>query len=167
LWARISSKHALANLPAFLVRYRGGRSSHSDSELTRRMRMHVIRDCLDELGIRYTEDEVALHESLRNTRHVQPGAAVLEHARDWLERLVAANRDARCFPEPEFTEAAAERWLLLNLAALRRGVVPHPARSRTLGRHVFDATATYLRAAARYAGASLGELGARSRMEPS
>jgi glycosyltransferase involved in cell wall biosynthesis len=159
LWARISSKHALANLPAFLVRYRGGGGSHSDPELTRQMRMRVIRDCLNELGIAYTDEEVALHESLRNTRRLRADRVVLDRVQDWLERLVAANRTARCYPEPEFTEAAAERWLLANLAALRSGTVPYPARSRVLGPHVFDSVATYSRLGARSAVVGAGALG--------
>jgi glycosyltransferase involved in cell wall biosynthesis len=148
MWARVSTQHALANLPAFLVRYRSGGGSHTDSERTRRMRIRVIRDCVEALGVTYDESDLDAHERLRNTRDLRPDRALVLRLRDGLERLVAANRTARCYPEPEFSEAAAERWLLLRLAALRAGIVPaNLGRSSPLRRRGAGIIATNARTA--------------------
>ena len=157
-WARISTRHALANLPAFLVRYREGGGSHRDPERTRRMRILVIRDCVDQLGISYDEQDLARHERLRNTRALRPDRELMDGVRDWLERLVVANGRARAYPEPEFTEAAAERWTLARLAALRAGLTTNaPSKDSPLRGRRTAFMQTYARAIRAYA---LGDMNA-------
>ena len=162
VWARMSTRHALANLPAFLVRYRGGGGSHADLERTRRMRILVIRDCLDQMDLSYSSDDLDRHERLRNTRGLRPNAEFLHDTRDWLEELVSANRRAHAYPEPQFAEAAAERWMLVCLAALRARVVPPKLSSRSpLGGQGADVLRTYLRSARDFwRGQTFGDEGA-------
>lgn len=133
LWARISRKHELANLPRFLIRYRAGGVSHRDDALRFEVRRRIVSDMLQELEVSFDERDVEGHVRLRNLSGCRPDRAFLEWSEDWLERLVGANARVRCFPEPEFSRAAAERWLLLRLRALRAGHPPTPAGN--LGRH--------------------------------
>jgi len=131
IWARISREHQLANLPRFLIRYRAGGVSHRSDELRFEMRRRIAGDMLQELDFAFDERDVEGHVQLRNLSGCRPDRSFLEWSEDWLDRLVRANARADCFPEPEFTRAAAERWLLVQLRALRSG---HPAApSRVLG----------------------------------
>jgi hypothetical protein len=121
------------------------------------MRIRVIRDCVEELGVAYDETDLVRHERLRNLRHVDADRELLESVRDWLERLIEANRSAARYPEPEFTEAAAERWTLLALAAWRQGLrAPALERSSPLRGHRLDFVSTYARLAGAWARARGG-----------
>jgi hypothetical protein len=119
LWGRVSAHHPLANLPEVLMRYRSGGTSHADDAPQRRMRELIAHDRLEELPLDFDERDVANHVTLRNLAGFEPDAEFLAWADDWLARLLAAN--ARCgqYPEPEFSRAAAERWLLLRTRAPR------------------------------------------------
>jgi glycosyltransferase involved in cell wall biosynthesis len=132
IWARISREHELANLPRFLIRYRAGGVSHRSDALRFEMRCRIARDMLQELELPFDERDVEGHVQLRNLSGYRPDRAFLEWSEDWLHRLVRANVRTRRFPEPEFTRAAAERWLLIGLRALRAGHLRVPTGS--LGR---------------------------------
>lgn len=124
LWARISAKHALANLPLLLMAYRSGGSSHQESAPQLQMRELIARDQLAELGASFEASDVRNHVRLRNLSRAEPDSEFRYWAQDWLERLVALNREGGFYPEPEFSRAAAERWLLLQLRLCARGVWP-------------------------------------------
>jgi glycosyltransferase involved in cell wall biosynthesis len=122
LWARISTRHALANLPRFLVRYRAGGVSHRSDAPRLAMRRIIVRDLLDELGVQATPVDVDAHVQLRNLAGFRPDADYLAWCADWLARLHAANARSGCYPEPEFGRAAAERALLLHARACAAGL---------------------------------------------
>jgi len=117
LWSRMSREVALANLPEFLIRYRLGGDSHRDPKLARDLKSRIARAQLGDLGIDPSPEELLGHHLLRNLSGQRPDAAFIAWARDWLERLVARNAASGRHPEPEFREAAAERWFRLLLAA--------------------------------------------------
>ena len=143
LWSRVSADHPLANLPEFLVRYRSGGSSHGDTALTREMRIRVIRDQLEALEIEFDEADLDLHERLRNLAKLRPDAEFLDRSAAWLTELVVTNRRKLKYPEPEFTRATAERWLLLNAAAARAGVLPRPLAAPVLRSELTSFVRTY------------------------
>jgi glycosyltransferase involved in cell wall biosynthesis len=118
LWARISARHALANLPRFLVRYRAGGISHRDGAPRLAMRRLVLERLLAELAVSFEPADLDRHAQLRNLRGFRPDAAFLAWCESWLERLVAANARARRYPEPEFRRASAERALLVSVRAV-------------------------------------------------
>lgn len=122
LWARVSARHALANLPRFLVRYRAGGVSHQSDAPRRAMRRIIAEDLLDGLGVSYSEQDVDSHVQLRNLAGFRPDAAFLDWCADWLERLGAANTRSHCYPEPEFQRASAERALLVHARACAAGL---------------------------------------------
>jgi len=137
LWARISEKHALANLPEFLVRYRAGGTSHQANAPRTAMRQQIARDMLTSLGVAFDETDVANHVKLRNLTGFDPTPEYLAWAEDWLARLLATNATTHHYPEPEFSQAAAERWGLLQARAIACGLRPTglaalPARAAAL-----------------------------------
>ena len=119
LWGRVSARYALANLPEVLMRYRSGGTSHADDAPQRRMRELIASDRLSELPLEFDESDLAGHVTLRNLKGFEPDAAFLAWADDWFERLRAANEAHAQYPEPEFSRAMAERWLLLRARAPR------------------------------------------------
>ena len=124
LWARLSARHPLANLPRYLVRYRAGGVSHRGGDAPRRaMRRIIAQDLLADLGVAFSEDDVDAHVQLRNLAGFRPDRAYLAWCEDWLARLLAANARSRSYPEPEFTRAAAERALWLQIRACAAGMV--------------------------------------------
>jgi glycosyltransferase involved in cell wall biosynthesis len=122
LWARISARHALANLPRFLVRYRAGGVSHRSDAPRRAMRRIIAESLLAELGAACDERDLENHVQLRNLRGFRPDRAYLDWCEGWLARLQEANARTRRYPEPEFQRAAAERALLLQLRACAAGL---------------------------------------------
>ena len=122
LWSRMSAKYPLANLPRFLIRYRLGGSSHQDEELAARMKKRTAADQLRDLGVAFDEDDLERHYQLRNPKKFLLLGDYVAWSADWLDRLLAANRASRCYPEPEFTLAAAERWWRLGLVAAASGL---------------------------------------------
>ena len=131
LWARVSEVHALANIPRFLTRYRAGGESRRDEALAFRMKMMAARGQLETLGVSFDDRDLERHVLLRNVTEFSPDAEYLEWLDGWLERLSAANRRGPRYPEPELTFAAAERWLLVALRAVRTGsaALRHARRS--------------------------------------
>ncbi len=123
LWARLSRKYELANLPAFLTRYRKHPAGISKQNLAlkRERKIAVAAEQLVELGLDFTREDLEVHQTLRNLRAVRPDAALLEAAEDWLKKLQAANRRLLVFPEPEFSAAIGERWALLCWRAVLAG----------------------------------------------
>jgi glycosyltransferase involved in cell wall biosynthesis len=117
IWARISRKHDLANLPRFLVRYRAGGTSHQSNAPRREMRLLVAQDMLRELGVDFTSSDLSAHVQLRNLSGFAPDSAYLQWCEDWFSRLLAVNARERSYPEPEFTRAAAKRGLLVQWRA--------------------------------------------------
>jgi len=124
LWSRVSEKHALANLPEFLVRYRPGGTSHQPDAPGAAMRHMLARDMLTAFGVDFDECDVERHVALRNFSGFRPTREYLEWAERWLWGLVRQNARSRWYPEPEFGRIAAERWLLLQLRALAAGLRP-------------------------------------------
>jgi glycosyltransferase involved in cell wall biosynthesis len=152
LWARISEKHALANLPEFLVRYRAGGTSHQASAPRTEMRQRIARDMLAALGVDFDELDVANHVKLRNLSSFDPTPEYLLWAEGWLERLLDTNARTQAYPEPEFSQAAAERWGLLQARAIATGNLPSglsalPSRAFALA----SALPTYLELARGFA----------------
>jgi len=136
LWSRVSEKYALANLPEFLVRYRVGGTSHQPGAPGVAMRRMLARDMLTAFGVDFDERDLDCHVLLRNFSGFHPTRDYLEWAQGWLAGLARQNARNRWFPEPEFGRTVAERWLLLQLRALRAGVRPvgiAPRASSLLG----------------------------------
>jgi glycosyltransferase involved in cell wall biosynthesis len=121
MWARMSVEHEFANIPEFLTRYRTGGESRTDPPLSRRLKTVVIQDQMELLGVEFTQRDVERHFELRNPSGLRPDAEFLDWCKDWLARLIETNRTRGLYPEPEFSRAAAERWLLVAARGWRSG----------------------------------------------
>jgi glycosyltransferase involved in cell wall biosynthesis len=124
MWGRMSAKYALANLPVYLIEYRLGGTSHQDDDLSASMKKQAAADQLRDLGVAFDRDDLERHYQLRNPKHFRFDDADIDWCEDWLLRLLAANVSNPCYPEPEFSRAAAERWARLGWLAARHGVSP-------------------------------------------
>lgn len=124
LWARMSRKYPLVNLPEFLICYRTGGMSRESDEVARAMKTMIARDQLHDLCVDFDQRDLDWHYGLRNMGSLGLSPEFVDWAEDWLERLLGANARSRCYPEPEFTQAAAEQWFLLGFAALAAGRDP-------------------------------------------
>ena len=137
LWARVSEAYALANIPRFLTRYRTGGESRRDENFAFRMKMMAARGQLETLGVAFDDRDLERHVRLRNVAEFSPDADYAEWLEDWLERLARANQRHPSYPEPHFTYAATERWLLVALRAARTGAAARArARRSRLRRNV-------------------------------
>ncbi len=119
MWSRMSVKYPLANLPRFLIQYRLGGMSHLDAALAADMKKRAIGGQLHDLGVDFDDDDLDRHYMLRNPKNFRFTREDLDWSEQWLLRLIEANRVNRCYPEPEFSHAAAERWWRVALVALR------------------------------------------------
>lgn len=124
LWARVSCRHALANLPRFLTYYRSGGESRRDEDLAIRLKMAAARYQLLDFGIPFDEIDLERHVRLRNLSTARPDAEYVEWCEAWLARIIAHNARRPAYPEPYLTQAAAERWILVALRALAVRSVP-------------------------------------------
>jgi glycosyltransferase involved in cell wall biosynthesis len=137
MWARMSVDHEFTNIPEFLTHYRTGGMSHTDPPLSRRLRTLVGQDQLTLLGARFTQEDIDRHFELRNPSGLRPDGEFLAWCKNWLEHLVETNRARGLYPEPEFSRAAAERWLLVAARGRRMGHRGFaPSRSSPLRRAV-------------------------------
>lgn len=116
LWARMIGDHRFALLPDRLTAYRlhPTQASSAREEESRRRRCDIQARELARLGVAFDADDVIRH-NLLYTGHAlferatgdRLDATFARWARDWLQRLVMANRAAARFPEPAFTRLAA------------------------------------------------------------
>ncbi|GAB3678643.1 glycosyltransferase family 2 protein [Salinisphaera aquimarina] len=129
LWDRMRPAHGMAVLPARLIEYR----SHDAQASTARVaesharRQQIQARQLDALGMCFDARDVLFHHLLYTGRRMfeaQTGAyldcAYVDWAADWLTRLVAANAERRCYPEPAFTRLAAQMWINVCRKAAKR-----------------------------------------------
>lgn len=123
LWARMSVERCFAVLPEILLYYRQ-HEAQATASIRRisqaRQRIHARQ--LAALGLRLGAGELARHDHLFHFK----GRALLEEesgerldapfvawARSWIENLMRANKRTGRYPEPEFTDLLAARWLFV------------------------------------------------------
>lgn len=123
LWARMSVERCFAVLPNVLLYYR-----QHDTQATASMqrinqaRHRIHRRELQALDIEPSDDELVRHGHLfhfkgRALLKAQSGerldAGFLTWAGLWIERLIQANKQTGRYPEPEFSDLLAARWLFV------------------------------------------------------
>ncbi len=116
LWARIAVDHKLATLPEVLVyrREHHKRTSWGQVESAKaQRRFKIFAWQLDALGVAYSEADLKRHNLLRRMDKAActPDAEFVAWAEHWLIGLQAANRTARLYPEPAFSNVLGEFWL--------------------------------------------------------
>ena len=115
LWARIAAHHKLATLPDVLARRRmhSGRITEERAHRVKEGRLAIYATQLRALGVAFTNTDLERHFLLRSMRKQRfaPDFIYLEWAEKWLLQLQEANQQARCYPEPAFSEMLGRLWL--------------------------------------------------------
>lgn len=123
LWARMSVERCFAVLPDVLLYYRQHETQATASmQRINQARHRIHRRELQALDIEPSDEELVRHGHLfhfkgRALLKVQSGerldAAFVAWAGLWIERLMQANQQTGRYPEPEFSDLLAARWLFV------------------------------------------------------
>ena len=120
LWERASRSTRLANVQEVLLLHRIHDSQVTktrSNELQASARAVRARQ-FARLGVEPDEKEARLHNEIC-LFEVIGSVPAMKRAEGWLRRLRAANDRARIYPEPEFSQVIAQRWV--RLCAIRLG----------------------------------------------
>lgn len=141
LHTRVMRSHRLANLRDRLVavRVHSGQVTIRLNERKKALIQRIVAQQLDELGLAYTSEDLEYHYFLLSRKRHGGSRPCLDGeymawASDWLERIVSANRQTRCYDDRALKEICGLMWLKLQSRALRGGVIhwPPPAFARRL-----------------------------------
>lgn len=123
LWARMSVERRFAVLPDVLLYYRQhDAQATAGIERISRARQRIQMRQLQALGIDANAEELARHDHLfhfkgRALLELQSGETLNEEfmswAARWIENLKRANAQVTYYPEPEFSDHLAARWLFV------------------------------------------------------
>jgi glycosyltransferase involved in cell wall biosynthesis len=153
-WVRVALEHRCANLTEPLIDYRIHSSSITKSQRpeVRERKIAIARYLLESLEVDFDQQDLENHFKLRKPKKQRFDASYIDWVRDWLPKLVAANRAHSIFPVSEFNRAAGERWCAVYLScsrgsdcdidlfdpAVRTATLPYLSRVIPLGlRHGF------------------------------
>jgi len=123
LWVQAARHMALANIPGVLLRYRlhpGQVVQKHEAEKIVSARLVRLAQ-LECLGIRPTEEELALHQAL-SAWQFQATSDFIDASLAWLHKLKAANEVAGIYQEPVFLRVLGQRWYALCATATHLGL---------------------------------------------
>ena len=111
LWSRALPLIRFANTPEPLLQYRlhGANTGNLHENEQHQKRLTIYRNLLDRLEIKFSEDELRLHEQLGLYQY-QPDADFLLQTRHWLERLAEANQRLKLIAPDALNAELGERW---------------------------------------------------------
>ncbi len=120
LWARLSERHSLANLPEVLLRYRvhgGQMGSTRSSETQRQWYTRTQAMLLRRMGVEVDEASLGLHH-LISTAHLassrfEVSERLLDEAGDWLITLGKRNAASGVFDVDAFAARLSLHWRML------------------------------------------------------
>lgn len=123
LWARLSKKTLLWNMPKVLTLYRVNPNGSSSTQKEKQIQaVNEIRSSLlSELGISATPDELSFHKR----RIVAKGESLKDFFKrksNWLRKLVEANQKTKIYPENIFQKGIAREWLETCYANTKLGL---------------------------------------------
>ena len=114
LHVRLAKRYKLGNLAQVLVfaRVHPDQITNQTTELGDARKRQIIGAQLSELGVSYTEADLASHLMLSRMRKMRftPDAAYLNWADAWLRHLHKANRKTQRYAEPALTRAVSQKW---------------------------------------------------------
>lgn len=114
LWCRLARITRLAVLPAIVLRYRmhghsvSSRFHRIQMETTQRIRIREVRA----IGVEPTPEDAVLHHAVSGAK--LPPGGTLDDARQWFDRLAAANRHSHHLPVEYFERALTSRMARLT-----------------------------------------------------
>lgn len=123
LWVRAARHMALANIPEVLLRYRLHSQQvvqkHEAEKLASARLVRLAQ--LEYLGIRPTEEELALHQAL-SAWQFQATSDFIDASLAWLHKLKTANDVAGIYPKPALLRVLGQRWAALCATATLLGL---------------------------------------------
>lgn len=135
LFADLSFKVAMGNIPEVLLRYRlhPGQSSRQKMAIQAQSAIEVRKRMIEQLGIPSSAEEKALHASIRTPAPVASHEK-LQAIESWLMKLVGN------FPEPELSRIIAEQWFRSCLRAAHFGLYTWRLYQQSSLRKLYGAT---------------------------
>ena len=122
LWVRTASYMSFANIDEVLLLYRQHKNNvgviHRNEKMSSASRIRSIQ--LSSLGITPLPEEMDIHQKISRW-HFNPDKLFVEKVESWLCKLKVANKTANIYPEPEFSQVLAKRWVGTCTAATRNG----------------------------------------------
>jgi glycosyltransferase involved in cell wall biosynthesis len=110
LWVRASRLFPIANIGEVLLHYRMHEEQAAKRHLEdqRRTSRIVWHKQLTDIGIRPTEDEIALHDSVCEMNFPR-NEGFAGKAETWFQKIKTANRECPAYPEPMFSRTLDDR----------------------------------------------------------
>jgi len=138
LWSRAIWVMQFANLDQILLKYRIHLAATGASHRSEQYQIHdlIYRRFFELLDLQYTREELFLHQQI-GTDQPEKGIEFLRRCRDWLERLLFANRKIKLISPGVFEEELGWRWThacynsFANPAALFLHILSSPLEFRS------------------------------------
>lgn len=122
-WTRCACYFFITNIREVLLFYRINKSSISKKSFVAQQdnaKIVRIREIM-RLGFEPTEEEILLHEKLKNWELMENTKEFVLSSYEWLLKLKKANETKHVYPEPEFSQVLAECWFLCCRKAIDKG----------------------------------------------
>ena len=137
LHVRLAKKYKLGNIPECLVygRIHPQQITGQTSELGDEKKQEIISKQLHELGVHFSQEDLAPHLRLSRMRksNFVPDADYLQWAKEWLGQLQQANSQTHRYAEPAFSHALSHKWLQACWTARKK-------IGWTVGKHFFSSS---------------------------
>jgi glycosyltransferase involved in cell wall biosynthesis len=122
LWVRAAQHCELANLGEVLLRYRVHAAQITQSQAAGQRdaagKVRLLQ--LERLGIEPSAQEMEIHQAISTCCSVGVDN-LFARGEAWLSKLKSANDRSRVYPEPAFSRALVERWLVFCKKSLQQG----------------------------------------------
>ncbi len=122
LWQKCSQLFPLTNIPQVLLKYRilPTSGSHANQERLWEVLRQIARESLLELGAYHGKEDISMHMNFRSLKGPVNYEKLIK-AEQWLQRLKAANKISKIYPEKALSFVLEERWFYLCNAAAGLG----------------------------------------------
>ena len=123
LHVRLIKRYKMANIPQVLTQARvhATQITSQTPELGDEKKGEIIRSQLADLGLTCSEEDLHAHLTLSRMRKFRfvPDQAYLDWAEAWLQELLTANENTRCYPVVVFQRTVTTKWARACQAAVR------------------------------------------------
>ena len=121
MFIRLTRDHRVANMPQVLVdrRFHDGQVVRQRADRIVDRKRVLFRESLGRLGIEPTDEQLDRHIRLGRINGAPVGREFLDWSRDWLDDIVAANRERGIYDEQGLDHTVRRVWRRACGAALR------------------------------------------------
>jgi glycosyltransferase involved in cell wall biosynthesis len=133
MWRRIAHEHKVANIPAFLLKYRWHTTNVSSvySQVQEEVKASIIREELCSIGLNPSEEDIQLHQaSFRNPlsreENQKPPFSSYPQLDNWFSRIIEANRKLKLYNSNALTAYLWSRWIVICITHKQAGKIFNP-----------------------------------------